>query len=685
LRKITPVSMILILAMILTSSLAVLGNPPQKRPWSAEDVFRLKSIGDLQVSPDGQLLYFILSEKHLEADRSYSSLWVMPTSGGEAKSLTNIKGSLSSPRLSPDGENISYFSSKDGSQNLWVMNADGSNRRSLVNLERSNAYLGMRGNELCWSPDGKTLAYNAAGPRHYKNDPSPGNFPSGNDVMVVDRLLFKTFYYYSDMRRTHVWLISSEGGDPRQISSGDYDYHSISFSPDGEWVACVSNQTGKDDFNSNNDICLLSTEGKEMRQISDTIGPEYTPQWSPDGENILYLGRNRDHRSKESDAELYKACIIPRDGGTPINLTAPLDRWSMSPVWLEDGKNIYFTAQNHGRVGLYTAPREGRKVNRVFEENGQVNDFCLGENGEIFFVYTDYTHPPEIFRILETKPAEKGKKQKLTSFHQEFVDQVEIVESEFFSFPSFDGVTIEGWVMKPAAFKEGVRYPLIHAVHGGPHGQYGYSLPRTAMFQYLAAKGYAVMFMNYRGSTGRGQDFSDLIVGDLCGGEYKDLMMGLDHVLENYPFIDRERLGVTGGSYGGYLSNWIITHTDRYKAAIPVASISHVLTDWITDANSLWFESDGGFMPIDDFEKAWDWSPIKYIKNCKTPTLFVHGAWDFCCNINQAELMFSALKKLGVETVLAIYPNEGHGVHRYPSHILDYYQRVLAWFDKYLN
>jgi len=679
------ISMIILFAMIFFAPSAVLGDPPTKRPWTAEDVFRLKNLGNLQVSPDGRLLYFILSEKSLEADRGYSSLWVMPTDGGKAKPLTDIKGSLSSPRLSPDGKYIAFFSTVGGSLNLCVMNADGSNKRALAELEKSNAYLGMRGNELCWSPDGKTLAYNAAGPRHYKNDPSPGKFPSGNDVMVVDRLLFKTFYYYSDLRRTHVWLISNKGGDPRRISSGDYDYHSISFSPDGKWIACVSNQTGKDDFNSNNDICLLSTEGKEMKRISNTIGPEYTPKWSPDGDSILFLGRNRDHRSKESDAELYKVCIMPKTGGNPVNLTAPLDRWSMSPEWAYDGKKIYFTAQNHGRVGLYTAPREGRKVDCIFEENGQVNAFCLGINGDIFFVYTDFTHPPEIFSIRETKSTVNLKKQQLTKFHKEFVNQVEIVESESFSFPSFDGTLIEGWLMKPAAFQKGTRYPLIHAVHGGPHGQYGCSLPRTAMFQYLAAKGYAVMFMNYRGSSGRGQEFSDLIVGDLCGGEYKDLMLGLDYVLDNFQFLDKERLGLTGGSYGGYLSNWIITHTNRYKAAIPVASISHVLTDWSTDANSLWFESDGGFMPIDDFEKAWEWSPIKYIKNCKTPTLFVHGAWDFCCNINQAELMFTALKKLGVETVLAIYPNEGHGVRRYPSHVLDYYQRVLAWFDKYLN
>jgi dipeptidyl aminopeptidase/acylaminoacyl peptidase len=659
----------------------LMGSSATKRPWKAEDTFRIKNFSHLQISPDGSHLYFVLSMRSLEDDRGYARLWALPTEGGVPFPLTEEKSSISNPRLSPDGKKIAFFSNKGGKLGLWVMDSDGKNMKKLTGLDRSNAYLGMRGNELCWSPDGKSIAYNAAGPRHYKNDPSPLTPPTGNDVMVVNRLLYKTFYYYSDLRRTHVWSISFDGGEPQQISFGDYDYHSISYSPDGKWIACVSNRTGRDDFNANNDICLLSTEGKEMVQLTHTIGPEYTPFWSPNGSKILYLGRVRDRRCKESDAELYKIYVTPSMGGNPINLTAPLDRWSMSPTWSDDSQRVYFTAQNSGKVGLYVAPKQVGKVDCIFEENGQVSDFCLGKEKEIFFVYTDFTHPPEIYRIAEGN----GNKAQLTSFHQDFIDEVEIVESEYFSYPSFDGLEIEGWLMKPYGFKEGEKCPLIHSIHGGPHGQYGYNLRRTTMYQFLAANGYAVILINYRGSSGRGQEFSDLIVGDLCGGEYRDLMIGLDYVLGKYPFIDPERLGVTGVSYGGYLTNWVITHTDCYKAAIPVASISDILTDWADDANPLWFESDGGFMPIDDFERAWEMSPIKYIKNCKTPTLFIHGAWDFCTNLNQAETMFTALKKLGVETVLAIYPNEGHGIYRYPKHVLDYYLRSLAWFDKYLK
>lgn len=649
----------------------------EKRPWDIKDGFRMKSIRDLEMCPDGESFFVTVSERNPQNFQSSSSLWLFPLAGGEPKSLLSLQGSISNPKWSPDGKKIAFFSSEKEGFGLWVMARDGSMKKKLTDLEKSNAYLGMRGKELCWSPDGKKIAYNAAGPRYYDHNFSPTNPPTGNDVMVIDRLLYKAFYYYSDMRRTYVYVIPADGGKPEQISFGEYDYHSISWSPDGKRIACISNRTGKDDYNANNDLCLLSTEGKSMIQLTRTIGPEYWPVWSPDGSKIAYLQRIRDHRSKESDAENYKVCVIRAKGGDPVNLTAPLDQWSTSPVWSSDSKQVYFTAQNTGRVCLYVAPVEGGKVTPLIEDYGQVGGFGLKKNGEIFFIYQDFARPAEVYRLLSG-----GKKEQLTSFNQKFTAEVEIVIPEEFTCKSFDGLQIEGWIMKPLDFKEGKKYPLILNVHGGPHGQYGYNI--SAFYQYLAANGYAVMFTNPRGSTGYGQKFSDGCVGDLGGGDYKDVMACVDYVLGKYKFIDPQKLGVTGGSYGGYLTNWIITQNNRFKAAVPVASISNLISDWGTDSNTDWFESDGGFMPFENYEKAWAMSPLKYVTNCKTPTLFIHGAWDFCVNLGQAEEMYTALKKLGIDAVLAIYPNEGHGL-RQPEHIVDYHQRALAWFKKYLK
>ncbi len=641
-------------------------------------MFKMKSIRDLEVSPDNEYLLFVISERNLNEGYYYSGIWILPVKGGEPKALSVLRGSVSNPKWSPDGKRIAYFASEKDEIGLWVMNRDGSARKKLTNLEKSNCYLGMRGNELCWSPDGKELAFNAAGPRYYSHNPSPQNPPTGNDVMVVERLLYKSFYYYSDLRRTYVYRISADGGVPKQISFGEYDYHSISWSPDGKRIACVSNRTGKDDYNANNDICLLSTQGKEMIQLTHTIGPEYTPVWSPDGSKICYLGRVRDHRSKESDAEFYKVYVIPAEGGNPLNLSAPLDQWCMSPSWSHDSKKIFFTAQNSGKVCLYVAPVEGGNVTPLIEDYGQVSSYALRKNGDIFYVYQDFTHPAEIYRTN----IDGLSKEKLTALNEKLVEEVEIIKSEKFTCRSFDGMQIEGWIMRPYNFKEGTKYAMILNIHGGPHAQYGYNI--SSFFQYLAAKGYAIMFTNSRGSTGYGQKFSDGCVGDLGGGDYRDIMACVDYVIEKYDFVDPKRLGVTGGSYGGYLTNWIITHTDKFKAAVPVASISNLISDLGTDCNTDWFESDGGFMPFESYEKAWAMSPLKYIRNCQTPTLLIHGAWDFCCNLGQAEEMFTALKKLGVDTVLAIYPNEGHGI-RQPEHVVDYYKRALSWFDKYLR
>lgn len=649
----------------------------ENRPWDVKDGFRMKSIRDLEISPDGEFLSFVVSERNPDNDQTTSTLWLLPLAGGAPKPSLSLPGAISNPKWSPEGKRIAFFASDKEGLGLWVMAGDGSVKKKIADLEKSNAYLGMRGNELCWSPDGKRIAYNAAGPRYYDHNFSPTNPPTGNDVMVINRLLYKAFYYYADMRRTYVYVIPSDGGKPQQISFGEYDYHSISWSPDGKRIACISNRTGKDDYNSNNDICLLSTDGKTLLQLTRTIGPEYWPIWSPDGSKIVYLGRTRDHRSKESDAEFYKVYVIPANGGTPVNLTVSLDQWSMSPVWAYDGKRIYFTAQDTGRVCLYEASIEGGKVAPIIEDYGQVGSFAPRKNGDVYYVFQDFAHPAEIYRV-----GAGGKKERLTFFNQKFSEEVEIVIPEEFTCKSYDGLQIEGWIMKPANFREGKKYPLILSVHGGPHGQYGYSI--SALFQYLAARGYAVMFPNPRGSTGYGQKFSDGCVGDLGGGDYKDVMACLDFVLGKFKFVDPQKMGVTGGSYGGYLTNWIITQNNRFKAAVPVASISNLISDWGTDANTDWFESDGGFMPFENYEKAWAMSPLKYVKNCKTPTLFIHGAWDFCVNLGQAEEMYTALKKLGIDAVLAIYPNEGHGLSQ-PAHIVDYHQRALAWFDKYLK
>jgi dipeptidyl aminopeptidase/acylaminoacyl peptidase len=656
------------------------GQVAKKRAWGDLDPFRLKDVHSLQISPAGDRLAFVLSERSVANNRGYASIWVLATAGGQATSLTEQKGYASSPRWSPDGKQIAYFDSAKGELGVWLMNADGGDKRKLTTFERSNAFLGDTGNELSWSPDGKQLAFTAAGPRHYSNLFSPLDPPNGNDVMLVDRLLYKSDYYYSDLRRTYVWVISTGGGKATQIASGDYDYHSIDWSPDGKWIVAVSNRTGEDDYNANNDLVRLSLSGEQVVQLTHTPGPEYVPVWAPDSLEIGYLGRKRAYRSKESDAEFEKVYVLSANG-QPEELTEALDMWCHDPAWSSDGSKVYFRAEHEGTMLLYSVALRDRKLARLIDLKGTVTGFAVARTGEVFYSFTDGTHPSEIFRTVPGS----DRYEKLTDFNREMVEDLDTIEPEHFSFSSFDGQTVEGWIIRPYGFNPGSKYPMILDVHGGPHFQYGYDLRATVKLQRFAGAGYVVVFMNPRGSTDNGQKFSDLVVGDVMGGDYKDVMLGVDYVLQHYSFIDPNRMGVTGQSYGGHMTNWITTHGDRFKAAVPVSGTSDLLSGWGINASFNWGESDIEVRSYDDLDRLWAVSPLKYIRNIHTPTLFIQGAEDNYAALNQGEEMFMAMKRLHQVAVMAIYPNDGHGVSRQPAHTHDYYERTVQWFNQYLK
>jgi dipeptidyl aminopeptidase/acylaminoacyl peptidase len=665
---------------MLAATILTRAHALEKRAWGDQDPFRIRDIQSLELSPSGDQLIFVISGPDLERNANYSSIWSIPTRGGAARPLTSPEEHASSPRWSPDGKSIAFFDASGSEVGLWIMDADGAHRREVTTLEKSNAFLGPTGNELSWSPDSKTLAFAAAGPRHYTNVPSPLDPPNGNDVMIVDRLLYKTDYYYSDLRRTYVWVVSASGGKAKQVTFGDYDYHSIDWSPDGKWIVAVSNRTGEDDYNANNDLVRFSPDGSGFEQITHTPGPEYVPVWSPDSSSIAYLARTRDYRSKESDAEFPKVFVLGSDLRAK-DLTGMLDMWCHDPVWGSDGNAVYFTAEHEGKIMLYSVNLQDQQPVSLIDLKGTVTGFALGHRGEVYYSFTDATHAPEIFRTVPGS----GKYEKLTEINGPIDHELDTVEPEHFTFSSFDGLTVEGWLIRPHGFDPARRYPMIIDIHGGPHYQYGYNLVATAKLQRFAGAGYVVVFMNPRGSTDYGQKFSDLVVGDVMGGDYRDIVAGTDYVLQKYPFIDSEHMGLTGVSYGGHMCNWITTHMDRFKASVPVSGTSDLLSGYGINANFYWPESDIGVRGYKDIQQLWDVSPLKYVQNIHTPTLFIQGAWDNYAALNQGEEMFTAMKRLHQTAVMAIYPNEGHGVKRQPVHTHDYYERSVRWFDTYLK
>jgi dipeptidyl aminopeptidase/acylaminoacyl peptidase len=490
----------------------------------------------------------------------------------------------------------------------------------------------------------------------------------------------------------------------------------VSFSPKGDEIAYLSNHESDPDANNNSDIFAVDTSG-QVRQITQTKGCEYDPVWSPDGKWIAYTGTKRDVTTIDSVAEDTHVWVIAASGGAGKDLTDDQDRRARSPHWSSDGRSIFFLAGDKGYATIFRTGVDGGRVSRfsLFHLDGelgggfdspdskyrtdsdtesnqaqpfQVTGFSVAGRSQaggsseystpMVFILGTALRPGEVWAGISTG----SRLRRITGHNDSFVRSVRLVGPEEISFKSFDGTQIQGWLMKPLGFRDDRKYPLILSVHGGPHGMYGWSF--NASFQAYAAQGYAVLFINPRGSSGYGQKFSDGTLAEWGGGDYKDLMLGVDEALRRYSWIDSNRLGITGGSYGGFMTNWVITQTPRFRAAVAVASLSNLISFYSTSLYQDLIHAEFNGFPWDNYDLLWQWSPLRYLRQVQTPTLFIHGENDNDVHITQAEEMYMGLKRRGVDAVFVRYPREGHGL-REPKHRVDALQRTIAWFDHYLK
>jgi dipeptidyl aminopeptidase/acylaminoacyl peptidase len=457
----------------------------------------------------------------------------------------------------------------------------------------------------------------------------------------------------------------------------------------------------------------------QVRQITDTKGCEYDPSWSPDGKWIAYLATKRDVTTIDSVAEDSHVWVIPASGGAGREIEADLDRRARDPQWSPDGRAVYFLAGDKGYTTIYRAGVDGGKVSRfsLFVYEGalggvfdiedskfrtdasstitavappfQIGAFSVSSRAQLIRNGTDSSYPIAFTISTSVRPAEVWSfvgsgvpLRRLSSHNDSFVRLTRFVVPDEFTYQSFDGTPIQAWVMRGAGCREDRKCPLILSVHGGPHGMFGWAF--NANFQVYAARNFAVLYVNPRGSSGYGQRFSDGTINEWGGGDYKDLMLGVDEALKRYSWIDPNHLAVTGGSYGGFMTNWIITQTPRFKAAVASASLSNLISFYSTSLYQDLIHAEFGGFPWDNFELLWQWSPLRYVRQVQTPTLFLHGENDNDVHITQAEEMYMALRRRGVDSVLVRYPREGHGL-REPKHRVDALERTLAWFEKYLK
>lgn len=660
-----------------------------KRPMQPADILRIANVSDAQISPDGKYAAYTVTA--IENGESKTRLWLAGTDGKSsgAQLLLSQDWTGSTPRWSPDSNRIAFSASKDGKNGIWFVTLEDRNPRFVVEVKQVGFYIAYAGESFAWSPDSKRIAFISAA-----EEPDTSADEKSTDPRVITRIQYKTRTGFSDQMRTHVFVVDADGQNLKQLTNGKFYDHAITFNPNGEEIAFLSNRTQNPEVVNNSDIFAVDMNAKTWR-ITDTKGCEYDPQWSPDGKWIAYTATKREVTTIDSIAEDTHVWVIDAKIGINKDLTETQDRRARSPKWSADSKSVYFSAASRGTVEMYQVSITSNKVINIGFANDsrgnrptlkpkplaplQIGNFSLAKVEIPLFAatFSQTTKPSEVYVI---SPQTIGWKQ--ISYHNEvFENQTIVTETKDIDYKSFDGTPIQGWFIPPVNWQDGKKYPLILAIHGGPHGAYGYGFQPN--FQVYAARGYAVLFLNPRGSNGYGQKFSDGCVRDWGGGDYKDLMAGVDYVLKNYPWIDGERMGVTGGSYGGYMTLWVVSQTNRFKAAVALASVSNLISFYSTSLYQDLIHAEFG-LPWDNYDLLWERSPLKWVKNVKTPTQLQHGENDNDVHITQAEEFYTALAQRGVATELVRYPRAGHGF-REPKHRVDSLERILAWFDKYLK
>ena len=656
---------------ILLTALTGLVSSWQGPGIRSEDLYKLQSVGDVQASSDGDHVAYAVQSSD-RPGRPYSRLWMMSLS--TRKSWRVGGDSASGPVWAPNGKLIA-FSGREGERSgLMIAAPDGSGVTFIAPVEGTNHPLPSSGDRFAWSPDAKQIAFISA---------TPGPEADANgDPMVITRYLYKPtasegLTRFNDNRRLHIFIADVATKVVRQLTTGDYYEHSIDWSPRGDEIVFVSNRGPDPDRFFNYDLFAVKVSDGSIRRLSDTKSAEYRPKWSPDGARIAFQGTTRDLTSSETTMEDTHIWTMDGNGANRREVVR-VDNRQGAPEWSADGKSLYFTLQERGSNRVYRQTVGAGAPTLITSGEGSVGGWSPLADGRIVYAFADRQGPAEL-RVAD--PATNAV-TPLTTLNQALLSGRALARVESLTFRSFDGTQIEAFITLPATIDTGARVPMIVMIHGGPHGQQGPAFNSKA--QVYAGQGWASLMVNYRGSTGYGQKLTDAIFKDQNGGEAKDVLAGVDAALAKYSFLDRNRLGIEGGSYGGQLTNWIVTQTDRFRAAVPAASISNLVSFNYMAYYHDYLAVEFGSFPHQNglMDLLWQRSPLRYVHKVKTPVMLIHGENDNDVPIAEAEQFYIALRDVGVETVMVRYPREGHGI-RETKHVVDVIDRSVAWYKKH--
>ncbi len=656
-------------------ALAPLLHAQPARPLRVDDVFALREVSDPRVSPDGAWVAFTVTHLDPKEDERDTDIYMAPFAGGASLRLTTSRKPETSPRWSPDGRHLAFLSCRRSRKSqVWLLDRRGGEATRLTAYEGGVS-------DLSWSPDGRKLALVVSDPDPRR--PRPEKDVEENDCgdgdddertpppIVTRRRQFKRDGegYLHDVR-THIHSFDLETRTGVQLTSGPYDDSQPAWSPDGQSIAFRSNRTPEPDANQNTDVFLVPAQGGAPRALTTDPGGDRSPVFSPDGKWVAYVNEG------DPDDMWYAAnhlAVVATSGGAPRPLTGSLDRNVSPPQFTPDGRWLLFLLEDGGNSHLARVPVAGGPVERVVSGERDVSAFDIGRSGALAVLESEPQRPPEVSAAGATGL------RRLTHVNDAFLKGIVLGAVERFKARSADGTWVDGFLTRPPGASPG-RLPAILRIHGGPTSQY--STAFELEWQMLAAHGYAVIAANPRGSTGYGTAFSRAIWADWGGKDYEDVTAAVDHVVA-MGVADPERLGVGGWSYGGILTDVVITKTSRFKAAVSGASMANHFAGYGTDHYQYEWEKELG-LPWKNPALWQRLSPFFQIEKVTTPTLVVCGMDDMNVPLLASEQLYQALRRVGVPTELVIYPGQNHGIET-PSYVKDRYERYLAWYDRYLK